>query len=52
MLLKQTIQFFPVLGNPAAPPATHQFACYFGFDSVIFMPMSLGDKVVGAIGAA
>src|SRR5580704_51115 len=52
MLLKQTIQFFPVLGNPAAPPATQQFARDFGFDSVIFTPMLLGDKVVGAIGAA
>jgi signal transduction histidine kinase len=52
MLLKQTVQFFPVLGNPAAPPATQQFARDFGFDSVIFTPMLLGDKVVGAIGAA
>jgi signal transduction histidine kinase len=52
MLLKQTIQFFPVLGNPAAPTATQQFARDFGFDSVIFTPMLLGDKVVGAIGAA
>jgi signal transduction histidine kinase len=52
MLLKQTIQFFPVLDNPAAPPATQQFARDFGFDSVIFTPMLLGDKVVGAIGAA
>src|SRR5271168_3259570 len=26
MLLKQTIQFFPILGNLAAPPATQQFA--------------------------
>jgi signal transduction histidine kinase len=52
MLLKQTIQFFPVLGNPEAPPATQQFARDFGFDSVIFTPMLLGDKVVGAIGAA
>ncbi|MGB6954042.1 MAG: GAF domain-containing protein, partial [Bradyrhizobium sp.] len=45
-------QFFPVLGNPAAPTATQQFARDFGFDSVIFTPMLLGDKVVGAIGAA
>jgi signal transduction histidine kinase len=52
MLLKQTVQFFPVLGNPAAPAATQQFARDFGFDSVIFTPMLLGDKVVGAIGAA
>jgi signal transduction histidine kinase len=52
MLRKQTIQYFPVLGNPAAPAATQQFARDFGFDSVIFTPMLLGDKVVGAIGAA
>jgi signal transduction histidine kinase len=52
MLLKQTMQFFPVIGNPAAPLATQQFARDFGFDSVIFTPMLLGDKVVGAIGAA
>jgi signal transduction histidine kinase len=52
MLLKQTIQFFPILGNLAAPPATQQFARDFGFDSVIFTPMLLGDKVIGAIGAA
>jgi signal transduction histidine kinase len=52
MLFKQTIQFSPVLGNPAAPPATQQFARDFGFDSVIFTPMLLGDKVVGAIGTA
>jgi signal transduction histidine kinase len=52
MLLKQTMQFFPVLGNPAAPAATQQFARDFGFNSVIFTPMLLGDKVVGAIGAA
>jgi signal transduction histidine kinase len=52
MLLKQTMQFSPILGNPAAPPATQQFARDFGFDSVIFTPMLLGDKVVGAIGAA
>jgi len=52
MLLKQTMQFSPVLGNPAAPAATQQFARDFGFDSVIFTPMLLGDRVVGAIGAA
>ena len=52
MLSKQTVQFSPVLGNPAAPATTQQFARDFGFDSVIFTPMLLGDKVVGAIGIA
>jgi GAF domain-containing protein len=52
MLSKQTFQFSPVRGNPAAPPATQQFARDFGFDSVIFTPMLLGDKVIGAIGVA
>ena len=52
MLSKQTVQFSPVLGNPAAPLTTQQFARDFGFDSVIFTPMLLGDKVVGAIGIA
>src|SRR5260370_32465659 len=52
MLSKQTVQFSPVLGNPAAPPTTQQFARDFGFNSVIFTPMLLGEKVVGAIGVA
>jgi two-component system, NtrC family, sensor kinase len=52
MLSKQTVQFFPVLGNPAAPPTTQEFARDFGFDSVIFTPMLLGEKVIGAIGVA
>src|SRR5665213_1124595 len=52
MLSKQTVQFSPVLGNPTAPATTQQFARDFGFDSVIFTPMLLGDKVVGAIGIA
>ena len=52
MLSKQTVQFAPVLDNPAAPLTTQQFARDFGFDSVIFTPMLLGDKVVGAIGIA
>jgi signal transduction histidine kinase len=52
MLSKQAIQYSPVLGNPATPPATVQFAHDFGFDSVIFTPMLLGEKVIGAIGVA
>ncbi len=52
MLSKHAVQFFPVLGNPAAPPTTQQFARDFGFNAVIFTPMLLGEKVVGAIGVA
>ncbi|HEV7409870.1 MAG TPA: GAF domain-containing protein [Bradyrhizobium sp.] len=52
MLSRQAIQYSPVLGNPVAPAATQQSARDFGFDSVIFAPMLLGDKVIGAIGAA
>ena len=52
MLSKQTIYFSPVLGNPAAPASTQQFAREFGFDAVIFAPMLRGDAVIGAIGVA
>jgi signal transduction histidine kinase len=52
MLSKQAVQYSPVLGNPATPPATVQFAHDFGFNSVIFTPMLLGEKVIGAIGVA
>ncbi len=52
MLSKQALQLAPVLDNPAAPPATVQFARDFGFNSVIFSPMILDGKVIGAIGAA
>src|SRR5262249_45893859 len=49
---KRTVQFHPVLGNPAAPLGTQQNARELGFDSVLFNPMFSGDKVVGAIGVA
>jgi signal transduction histidine kinase len=52
MLSKHPIQYSPVLGNPATPATTQQFARDFGFDSVIFTPMLLGDRVIGAIGVA
>jgi signal transduction histidine kinase len=52
MLEKRTVQIQPVLGNPAAPSTTQDFARDFGFDSVLFNPMLSGDKVVGAIGVA
>ena len=52
MLAKQVLQYVPVLGNTAAPPATQQFAREIGFNSVIFAPMMQGGKVVGALAAA
>src|SRR5262249_32264415 len=52
MLSKQIVQFSPIIGNPAAPPATQKFASEFGFNSSIFAPMVRGDKVFGAIGVA
>ena len=52
MLSKKIIQFSPIIGNPAAPPATQKFAGEFGFNSSIFAPMVRGDKVFGAIGVA
>jgi GAF domain-containing protein len=52
MLSKQVLQLAPVLGNPAAPHATQQFARELGFDAVIFAPMIRENRVLGAIGAA
>jgi GAF domain-containing protein len=52
MLAKRPIQFAPVLGNPAAPPATQRFARELGFNSVIFAPMIKEDTVIGAVGTA
>src|SRR5262249_54102097 len=45
MLSKQIVQFSPIIGNPAAPPATQKFASEFGFNSSLFAPMVRGDKV-------
>jgi signal transduction histidine kinase len=52
MLSKHPIQYSPVLDNPATPATTQQFARDFGFNSVIFTPMLLGERVIGAIGVA
>ncbi|MGB6400787.1 MAG: GAF domain-containing protein [Bradyrhizobium sp.] len=52
MLSRHPVQYSPVLGNPATPVTTQQFARDFGFDSVIFTPMLLRDRVIGAIGVA
>ena len=52
MMSKQVLQFAPVLGNPAAPPATQQFARDLDFNSVIYAPMIQSDQVVGVIATA
>ena len=52
MISKQVLQFAPVRGNPAVPPVTQQFGGDLGFNSVIFAPMTCGDKVIGAIATA
>jgi signal transduction histidine kinase len=52
MLHKLAMQVCPVIGNPATPPATVEFARDFGFDAVLFAPMIHDGRVVGAIGAA
>src|SRR5262245_65748212 len=52
MLSKQVLQLAPVLYNPAAPPATQQFARDLGFNSAIFAPMIREDKVLGGTGTA
>ncbi len=52
MLLKEPFQFAPLVDNPAVPPFGQQTAREFGYNSVVFAPMIMGDKVVGAIGTA
>jgi class 3 adenylate cyclase/putative methionine-R-sulfoxide reductase with GAF domain len=52
MMSKQVLQFTPVLGNPAAPPVTQQFARDLDFNSVIYAPMIQSDQVVGVIATA
>jgi GAF domain-containing protein len=50
MMSKQVLQY--VLGDPAAPPLTQQFASELGFNAAIFAPMIRGDQVIGAIATA
>jgi signal transduction histidine kinase len=52
MLLKQIVQFAPLLGNPATPAASAQFARDFAYNSMLSAPMVRGDKVIGAIATA
>jgi len=49
MLSRQTRQCM-ALDDPAAPPATRDFAREFGFNSVLFTPMIRDGQVIGAIG--
>ncbi len=42
-------QLVPIVGNPAAPPRTEQFARDFGFNAQIAAPMVREGKVIGAI---
>src|ERR1700722_98377 len=52
MLLKETVQFAPVVDNPAVFSFGQQNARDFGYNSLIFTPMVRDDKVIGAIGTA
>jgi signal transduction histidine kinase len=52
MLLKQVLQFVPLLGDPSAPPATQGWAREFGFNAAIYAPMIREGTVVGAIATA
>ena len=49
LLSKEAVQFAPVIGNPATPRTSVQFAREFEYNSMIAAPMLLGDKVIGAI---
>jgi GAF domain-containing protein len=52
VLSKQTIQFAPLVGNPAAPQSTARFAGSFGYNSIISAPMLRENQVIGAVGTA
>ena len=52
MLLKETVQFAPVVDNPAVSSFGQQNARDFGYNSLIFTPMIRDDTVIGAIGTA
>ena len=52
MLLKETVQFAPVVDNPAVSSFGQQNARDFGYNSLIFTPMVRDGKVIGAIGTA
>ena len=49
ILLRQAVQFAPLIDNPAAPPATARFAREYRYNSMLAAPMVRGDEVIGAI---
>jgi GAF domain-containing protein len=49
MLLKQVVQFAPVIGNPSTPPASQRFAREYTYNSMLSAPMMRGDEVIGGI---
>ena len=49
ILAGEVSQLVPIVGNPAAPPRTEQFARDFGFNAQIAAPMVREGKVIGAI---
>jgi GAF domain-containing protein len=49
MLLKQVVQFAPVIGNPSAPPSSERFGREYKYNSMISAPMMRGDEVIGGI---
>jgi signal transduction histidine kinase len=52
MILKQVVQFAPLLDNPATPSATARFSREYGYNSIMQAPMVRGDEVIGGIGTA
>jgi GAF domain-containing protein len=49
VLLKQVVQFAPVIGNPSAPPASERFGREYKYNSMISAPMMRGNEVIGGI---
>jgi GAF domain-containing protein len=49
VLAGEVMQFAPMVGNPAVPPASERFAREFGFNSQIAAPMMREGKVIGTI---
>ncbi len=49
MLLKQVVQFSPLIDNLSAPAGARQLGREFGYDSIIAAPMVRQEKVIGAI---
>ncbi len=45
----EVTQVVPIVGNPAAPPLTAEFARRFGYNAQLGAPMVRAGKVVGAI---